>query len=168
MKASIFNQDWTVMKRSGSVGLTAGSSAEHIDLPYDAMIHEKRRADAIGSFRTGYFPNGVWEFKKSFFVPEEAAAQKLVFRFDGVYGHSSVYINGDYSGFPPMYFTADQGEVLFDDSALLVPMIREQGVEVAFDVYEDTFHSFPTIGKVCPESAEAMKRTCSFIARHLG
>ena len=75
---------------------------------------------------------------------------------------------GDYSGFPPMYFTADQGEVLFDDSALLVPRIREQGVEVAFDVYEDTFHSFPTIGKVCPESAEAMKRTCSFIARHLG
>lgn len=98
MKASIFNQDWTVMKKSGSVGLTAGSSAEHIDLPYDAMIHEKRRADAIGSFRTGYFPNGVWEFKKSFFVPEEAAAQKLVFRFDGVYGHSSVYINGDYAG----------------------------------------------------------------------
>ena len=98
MRACVFYRDWTVRKKTGSVGLTSGNEEKKIDLPYDAMICEARSADAVGSFRTGYFPNGVWEFKKSFFVPEDAAAQKLVFRFDGVYAHSCVYINGDYAG----------------------------------------------------------------------
>ena len=98
MQATLFNGDWTVSKKSGGLGLQVFEGEKRIDLPYDAMIHEKRDAQTVGSFRSGYYPNGVWEFKKKFLVPEDAASQKWVFRFDGVYARSSVYINGDYAG----------------------------------------------------------------------
>ena len=74
---------------------------------------------------------------------------------------------GDYTGFPPVYFTADRGEVLFDDTDMLVPKVKAAGVEVEYDIYEDTFHSFPTLGRVCPESTEALEKTKAFLLEHL-
>lgn len=98
MKTEIFNQNWTVNKRGGSVGLETSEGLRAVTLPYDAMIAEKRSSEVEGSFRTGYYPNGVWEFKKKFFVPESLTGKKVIFRFDGVYERSSVYINGDHAG----------------------------------------------------------------------
>lgn len=74
---------------------------------------------------------------------------------------------GDYAGFPPMYFFADKGEVLFDDTDLLVPKIREAGVQVDYEVMEGTFHSFPTIGGVCPESKAYLDKTREFFKKYL-
>jgi beta-galactosidase len=98
MQTKLFNKDWSVSKKGGAIGLQTSEGLKKVDLPYDALIYEKRSPENVGSFRSGYYPNGVWEFKKKFFVPEDAAAQKWVFRFDGVYAHSSVYINGDFAG----------------------------------------------------------------------
>lgn len=74
---------------------------------------------------------------------------------------------GDYTGFPPMYFFADKGEVLFDDTDMLVPKIREAGVQVEYEVMEGKFHSFPTIGRSCPESKEYLAKTKGFLLKHL-
>lgn len=74
---------------------------------------------------------------------------------------------GDYTGFPPMYFFADKGEVLFDDTDLLVPKIKAAGVEVQYEVMEGTFHSFPTIGRSCPESKAYLEDTKNFLQKHL-
>lgn len=74
---------------------------------------------------------------------------------------------GDYAGFPPMYFMADRGEVLFDDTNMLVPKIKAVGVDVRYDVLEGTFHSFPTIGNSCPESKACLEKTKAFLLQHL-
>lgn len=75
---------------------------------------------------------------------------------------------GDYTGFPPMYFFADRGEVLFDDTDLLVPKLRAAGVDVGYEVMEGTFHSFPTLGRACPESKAYLEATKEFLLKYLG
>lgn len=74
---------------------------------------------------------------------------------------------GDYTGFPPMYFFADRGEVLFDDTDLLVPKIKAAGVDVQYEIMVGKFHSFPTIGRSCPESKAYLDDTKAFLLRHL-
>lgn len=74
---------------------------------------------------------------------------------------------GDYTGFPPMYFFADKGEVLFDDTDLLVPEIKAAGVEVNYEIMEGKFHSFPTIGRSCPESNAYLAQTKAFLRKYL-
>jgi acetyl esterase/lipase len=58
---------------------------------------------------------------------------------------------GDYSGFPPVLITTDESEVLHDDAALLAKDMKEAGVPVKFCELSGTFHSFPTLGNICPE-----------------
>ena len=70
---------------------------------------------------------------------------------------------GDYKGFPPMKVTVDTSEVLFDDSDMLVKKAKEAGVEVEYQILTGTFHSFPTIGRVCPESKKILTETAEFI-----
>lgn len=73
---------------------------------------------------------------------------------------------GDYTGFPPMMVTVDESEVLFDDSELLVKKAREAGVEVLYEVQKGTFHTFPALGTICPESKAIMKQTVEFVHKH--
>jgi acetyl esterase/lipase len=73
---------------------------------------------------------------------------------------------GDYQSFPPLKITADSGEVLFDDSELLVKKAKTAGVEVEYQVFSGTFHSFPTIGRSCPESKQILKETAAYIHKH--
>lgn len=74
---------------------------------------------------------------------------------------------GDYTGFPPMYFFADEGEVLFDDTDLLVPKLKAAGVEVQYEIMKGKFHSFPTLGRSCPESKAYLDDTKAFLCQYL-
>lgn len=74
---------------------------------------------------------------------------------------------GDYTGFPPMYFFADEGEVLFDDTDLLVPKLKAAGVEVQYEIMKGKFHSFPTLGRSCPESKAYLDDTKAFLRQYL-
>ncbi len=83
---------------------------------------------------------------------------------------SNPYISplyGNYEGFPPLKIVVDSGEVLFLDSYLLCEKARKAGVEVDFQVWDDTFHGFPTAGKSTPESYQVLKDTVNFIKKHL-
>lgn len=58
-------------------------SSVEVTLPYDAMIHKERSPESDGSFRTGYYPNGTWEYSKKFNIPETYRGKKVWLQFDG-------------------------------------------------------------------------------------
>lgn len=72
-----FNDDWTCNGKS-------------VTLPYDAMIHESRSADNTAGL--GYYPGGSYRYEKRW-IPDGAAEQIL--EFEGVYGKTTVLINGN-------------------------------------------------------------------------
>lgn len=73
----------------------------------------------------------------------------------------------DFTGFPPVYLSADDGEVLFDDTDLLVPKMRGMGVSVKYDRQHGTWHAFGTTGRGCKESRVYLQRTKEFILENL-
>jgi beta-galactosidase/beta-glucuronidase len=73
-------------------------NAELINLPHDAMIHEKREPQNSGGSAVAFFSGGIYEYEKTFFAPEDWADKTVSFRFEGVYKNSTVYINGREAG----------------------------------------------------------------------
>ena len=51
-----------------------------VTLPHDAMIGKPRSADNPSGSQGGYFPGGVANYRKKFFVPEELARAKRAAR----------------------------------------------------------------------------------------
>lgn len=93
MKKQLFNDNWTVTKRSG---VFEAQQSKTVTLPYDAMLFSKRQKDA--PFASGSYPLGKWEYKKNFRLAAEDAGKKLIFQFDGAYQNAMVYINGAFAG----------------------------------------------------------------------
>jgi hypothetical protein len=86
-----FNQGWTFFKQGGE-------EIQTVHLPHDAMIHEKRDPKNPGGSSVAYFSGGIYEYEKTFFVPDDWVDKTVVFRFEGVYKNSAVYINGREAG----------------------------------------------------------------------
>lgn len=75
-----FNQNWLC-------------NGNPVTLPHDAMITEKRSAQASDGGH-GYFPGGVYTYEKTFTVPAEWAGKKVLIEFEGVYKNCTVSLNG--------------------------------------------------------------------------
>ena len=102
MKKQLFNSDWYFTDGSGG-GLAAqinglSRKQQKVELPHDAMIHEQRSPGVESGSQSGFYPGGIYQYTKNFFVPEEWKERTVVFEFEGVYAHAMVYINGDYAG----------------------------------------------------------------------
>jgi beta-galactosidase len=97
MRAILFNDNWTVREKDYNLLGPAGP-AKTVTLPYDAMLFTVPDKAAVSGSKSGYFKNGNWEYAKKFDIPAEYADKHIVFRFDGVFARSMVYINGDYAG----------------------------------------------------------------------
>lgn len=69
-----------------------------VDLPHDAMIHEKRRKDTKNGHQTGFYPGNVYTYTKQLFVPADWQGRSIALEFEGVAGCPKIYINGDYAG----------------------------------------------------------------------
>ena len=91
MKRISFNTDWTCNGRS-------------VTLPHDAMITEKRAADASDGGH-GYFPGGVYTYEKKFTAPAEWAGKTVLAEFEGVYKNAAVSLNGKQLYFHPYGYT---------------------------------------------------------------
>lgn len=65
-----------------------------VTLPHDAMIHEKRKADAPGGSGHAFFPGGVYVYEKAFSVEEEQAGRPMLLHFEGAYRNTTVTVNG--------------------------------------------------------------------------
>ena len=96
MKRESFNAGWEVVTTQKDFPF--GTVRKPVMLPYDALLDETRTPDAAGGAGTGFYPAHVSTYEKKFIVPAEWADQHIVFEFEGVYSHSSVFINREYAG----------------------------------------------------------------------
>ncbi len=97
MRCIKFNKDWTFEKSDSNSQLKAfqgENNAVHINLPYDAMIREKRTTDCPASAQSGFYPGGVYTYEKTFVAPEEWKTQDVFLEFEGIYGVARIWING--------------------------------------------------------------------------
>jgi len=95
MKASLFTDGWNFTRLMN--GVPTGEP-ESIRLPHDAMLAEPRSADAASGNHGGYFPGGVYRYTREWLVPADAASTEYRLRFEGVYGDTSVSVNGTQAG----------------------------------------------------------------------
>jgi hypothetical protein len=94
MKKQDFNENWQFYKQGSH-------DIQVVNLPHDAMIHEKRDPESPGGSAVGYFPGGVYVYQKDFTAPEDWQEKHVVFEFEGVYKNSKVYLNEDEAGGRP-------------------------------------------------------------------
>ena len=115
-----FNEGWEFRPKVSSFAELGrgGAPWRPVTLPHDAMIGQERVApdgdDAEGG-ANAYFPGGTWEYRKTFFVPEEERGRRHLVEFEGVYRDAMVYVNGDYAGQRPYgysLFRVDAGRFL--------------------------------------------------------
>lgn len=81
-----FNRDWLFIKEDGTSCL--------VNLPHDAMIHEKRDYSNRNGDKTGFFPGGKYFYKKEFSIDERKSEEQISIHFDGVYGRTTIILNG--------------------------------------------------------------------------
>jgi hypothetical protein len=94
MKKQEFNSQWLFKK-------VDSKDVQIVDVPHDAMIHEKRDANATGGSGLAYFPGGMYSYEKTFDVPMDWKEQYVLFEFEGVYQNAKVYINDKLAGGSP-------------------------------------------------------------------
>ena len=114
------NSNWKVWKDYDPFELVfrVPDDAKDIDLPYDAMWHEKQDQNSLNGRNTGYIDAGEYEFYKSFDVDSSLEGQKLYLFFEGIYQDSLIFINsskvgGHAFGYSP--FMVDITDYVFFD-----------------------------------------------------
>ena len=102
-----FNDRWEFRPRVSPFDELGGASVPYrpVTLPHDAMIGQQRVAPGGQASRdsgaSAYFPGGAFEYRKTFFVPEEHRGRRILVEFEGVYRDAMVYVNGDFAGQRP-------------------------------------------------------------------
>ena len=85
MKRISFNEGWEyAMQSDGFLG-TVTEEFRPVTLPHDAMICRPRNRDAAGKNNSGYYPEGVYEYRKRFTVPEEWKEKRIIIEFEAAY-----------------------------------------------------------------------------------
>lgn len=94
-----FAEGWTVRPKANEFAEMASAvSAVPVTLPHDALIASARDASLPDGAPTGYFAGDTWDYRKTFFVPEEYTAKRVRLESEGVYRSALVYVNGDLAG----------------------------------------------------------------------
>jgi beta-galactosidase len=76
-----------------------------LDLPHDWSIEGPYDEQAATAGTGGYLPTGVGWYRKTFSLPESARGKQVTIQFDGVYQHSTVWLNGHELGSWPYGYT---------------------------------------------------------------
>ena len=88
MRKIDFNRDWTVQKEGQE-------RVEHVNLPHDAMLYEKRAKENKTASASAYFEGGKYIYKKIWDVDAQTAEQTNILEFEGVYQNARVSLNGN-------------------------------------------------------------------------
>jgi acetyl esterase/lipase len=70
----------------------------------------------------------------------------------------------DLRGLPPIYIQAGSAEILCDSIRAFAARARQQGAQVALDIWPEMNHDFQMFGYEAPQSAEALQRLGRVIA----
>lgn len=105
MKRVSFNDGWSVRPKARAFLESAASGAEWtpVVLPHDAMLSQDR--DPSAGPASGYFPGGVWEYRKTFSVPARDEGRCVLLEFEGVYRDAVVFVNGEKAAHRPSGYT---------------------------------------------------------------
>ncbi|GAA3384042.1 glycoside hydrolase family 2 TIM barrel-domain containing protein [Cryptosporangium minutisporangium] len=112
-----FNSGWETRPKSNPFAELGGRTAawRPVTLPHDAMLEQDRDGSDPERGATAYFPGGVFEYRKTFSVPEADRGKRVLVEFEGVYRSAMVYVNGAYAGQRPYgysQFVLDVGQFL--------------------------------------------------------
>ncbi|MGW0246223.1 glycoside hydrolase family 2 TIM barrel-domain containing protein [Nocardia goodfellowii] len=164
MIRSSFNHGWEYRTRVNPFSEMSGAAAPYqaVDLPHDALIGQQRTAPEAGvgmdSHANAYFPSGVFEYRKTFFVPEEVAGKRVIFEFEGVYRDATVYINGNYAGQRPygyshFHIDADRFLNIGQDNEIRVEARshRDSRWYTGAGIYRDTWMLIGDLIRIAPD-----------------
>lgn len=102
-----FADGWTVGPKLGAFeSRDAATAAVPVSIPHDALRDLPRSPDSEQGVHAGYFPGGVFEYAKSFDVPEQWRERTVRIEFEGVYRDALVYLNGDFAAHEPNGYSA--------------------------------------------------------------
>lgn len=85
MKKIDFNGNWRYCREGGSFS--------PVTLPFDAMLHERRSAQAEGGKNVAWFEGGNYRFERPFSLDKRKDC-RYVLEFEGVYRNAEVFLNG--------------------------------------------------------------------------
>jgi beta-galactosidase len=77
------------------------ASWRQLDLPHDWSIEGPYDQAAPTGASGGYLPAGIGWYRKTFTLPDSDKGRQVSVQFDGVYEHSTVWINGHEAGSRP-------------------------------------------------------------------
>jgi len=92
MRKQVFNQNWHFWKEGQE------SHAVQVTLPHDAMILEQRNKDMENGAGSGYFPGGMYWYRKELYGQPEWEGKSVMLEFEGIYMNSTVFLNGQEVG----------------------------------------------------------------------
>ena len=74
---------------------------------------------------------------------------------------SPVY--GDFTGFPPMFFTVGGDEMLLDDTLRIVEKLKALGISADYDIRPEMFHVYTILRRTLRESCVSYEKILSFL-----
>ncbi|GAA1658255.1 glycoside hydrolase family 2 TIM barrel-domain containing protein [Actinoplanes couchii] len=101
-----FNAGWTAGPKLPLFAAIGGSrDSKPVTLPHDIVRDLPRSAGSSQGNHTGYFPGGLFEYAKTFDVPEEYRGKTVIVEFEGTYRDAMVSLNGDFLAQRPNGYT---------------------------------------------------------------
>lgn len=91
-----FNSGWNIMcdEKSSLGSMQKNIKLVPVQLPHDAMIHEKQTKETPNKSQTGFYPGKQYIYVKRFMAPLEWSDKTVLVEFEGVYQTAMVYLNG--------------------------------------------------------------------------
>ncbi|MFE2424051.1 glycoside hydrolase family 2 TIM barrel-domain containing protein [Streptomyces hokutonensis] len=159
-----FNDGWQTRTKVNPFAELAGTQAPFrpVTLPHDAMIERERTAPGGEATTEGgagaYFPGGVYEYRKTFAVPEEYRGKRVLVEFEGVYRDATVHINGNYAGQRPFgyshfFIDADRFLRFGEDNEIKVEARahRDSRWYTGAGIYRDTWLLVGEVVRIAPD-----------------
>ncbi|MEV7887041.1 glycoside hydrolase family 2 TIM barrel-domain containing protein [Streptomyces sp. NPDC002817] len=159
-----FNDGWQTRPKVNPFAELSGTKVPFrpVTLPHDAMIERDRVARGGEATMEGgagaYFPGGAYEYRKTFFVPEEQRGKRILFEFEGVQRDAVVFVNGDYAGQRPFgysHFVIDADRFLRfgEDNEIRVEARthRDSRWYTGAGIYRDTWMLVGDVVRIAPD-----------------
>lgn len=98
MKKINIDREWEFLfgEPSNIPGMTRESKT--VNLPYDFVIGSDVKKDSVNGTNTGFYDGDTGTYTKYIDIPEEWSGKRVLVEFDGVFGNTSVILNGHIMG----------------------------------------------------------------------